>query len=62
MVLNSTLVTESSDDVSQLAKHNIIVTTLEKIWNWGRARSFWPLSYGCNCCPIEMMRAEPVSI
>jgi len=42
-------------DVQRLAQHNIIVTTLEKMWNWGRARSFWPLAYGCNCCPIEMM-------
>lgn len=42
-------------DVERLAQHNIIVTTLEKMWNWGRARSFWPLAYGCNCCPIEMM-------
>lgn len=57
MVLDRALPSESLDDVSQLAKHNIIVTTLEKIWNWGRARSFWPLSYGCNCCPIEMMAA-----
>lgn len=40
-----------------LEKNNIIFTTLEKIWNWGRAHSFWPLSYGCNCCPIEMMAA-----
>jgi len=55
MVLNHDLMTEGTDEVAHLAKHNIIVTTLEKIWNWGRARSFWPLSYGCNCCPIEMM-------
>ncbi|MEN6327773.1 MAG: NADH-quinone oxidoreductase subunit B family protein [Syntrophomonas sp.] len=40
-----------------LEKNNVIFTTLEKVWNWGRAHSFWPLSYGCNCCPIEMMAA-----
>jgi NADH-quinone oxidoreductase subunit B len=57
MVLNASRETAKQDDVEQLAHHNIIVTTLEKIWNWGRARSFWPLSYGCNCCPIEMMTA-----
>ncbi len=58
MVLNTAHAAETMDDVSQLAKHNIIVTTLEKIWNWGRARSFWPLNYGCNCCPIEMLAAS----
>ncbi len=48
----------SEDDVDHLAHHNIIVTTLEKLWNWGRARSFWPLNYGCNCCPIELLAAS----
>ncbi len=55
MVLNAGVSTGSADEAGQLEKHNIIVTTLEKLWNWSRARSFWPLSYGCNCCPIEMM-------
>lgn len=45
------------NDIEVLEKNNIIVTTLEKLFNWGRARSFWPLSYGCNCCPLEMMTA-----
>ena len=49
------LKTDAEKDVELLQKNNIIVTTLERIWNWGRAHSFWPLSYGCNCCPIEMM-------
>jgi len=55
MVLNTAAESVQPDEVEQLAQHNIIVTTLEKLFNWGRARSFWPLSYGCNCCPIEMM-------
>lgn len=43
------------NDVELLEKHNIFVTTIDKLCNWGRSHSFWPLSYGCNCCPIEMM-------
>ncbi len=58
MVLNTSPAGQAMDDVNQLAKHNIIVTTLEKIWDWGRARSFWPLNYGCNCCPIELLAAS----
>ena len=38
-----------------LAEANIFFTNLQKLFNWGRARSFWPLNYGSNCCPIEMM-------
>ncbi|MDD3890559.1 MAG: NADH-quinone oxidoreductase subunit NuoB, partial [Syntrophomonadaceae bacterium] len=48
---------QQQDDVELLSKHNILVTTVEKLWNWGRAHSFWPLNYGCNCCPIEVMAA-----
>ena len=42
-------------DVDNLAKHNIIVTTVEKVLNWGRAHSFWPVTFGLACCTIEMM-------
>ena len=40
MVLNEADNRDDSADVELLEKHNIIVTTLEKIWNWSRARSF----------------------
>ncbi|MEN2986025.1 MAG: NADH-quinone oxidoreductase subunit B family protein [Thermodesulfovibrionaceae bacterium] len=36
---------------------NIIVTTLDKIVNWGRSNSLWPLTFGLACCAIEMMAA-----
>lgn len=47
----------SDSDVEVLENNGVTITTFEKLWNWGRAHSFWPLSYGCNCCPIEMMAA-----
>ena len=34
---------------------NIVVTTIDKIANWGRANSLWPLVFGTSCCAIEMM-------
>ena len=34
---------------------NIVVTTLDKIMNWGRSNSLWPLVFGTSCCAIEMM-------
>ena len=34
---------------------NIIITSLDKIFNWARARSLWPLTFGLACCAIEMM-------
>nr|WP_324292239.1 NADH-quinone oxidoreductase subunit B family protein [uncultured Holophaga sp.] len=38
---------------------NILITTrVEKVVNWSRATSVWPLSFGLACCAIEMMAAS----
>ena len=34
---------------------NVVLATVETIFNWARSRSPWPLSYGLACCAIEMM-------
>ena len=33
----------------------ILLTTVERIVNWAREYSTWPLSMGLACCAIEMM-------
>ena len=35
--------------------NNIFITTLDKIYNWGRKRSMWPRLFGLACCAIEMI-------
>ncbi len=35
---------------------NIIVTSFDKIVNWSRSNSLWPLTFGTSCCAIEMMQ------
>lgn len=34
---------------------NIAITSLDKIYNWSRRNSLWPMMFGLACCAIEMM-------
>jgi NADH-quinone oxidoreductase subunit B len=34
---------------------NIAITTIDKIYNWGRRSSIWPMMFGLACCAIEMI-------
>jgi NADH-quinone oxidoreductase subunit B len=35
----------------------VALTTVDKLVQWGRSNSLWPLTYGLACCAIEMMAA-----
>jgi len=34
---------------------NIIVGSLDKLINWGRSNSIWPLTFATSCCGIEFV-------
>lgn len=34
---------------------NILITTVDELFNWARLYSLWPLTFGIACCAIEMM-------
>ena len=36
-------------------KPNLIITSLDKIYNWSRKNSCWPMMFGLACCAIEMI-------
>ncbi|KKM11908.1 NADH dehydrogenase [Clostridiales bacterium PH28_bin88] len=42
----------------ELVRKNIILTTVDKVFNIARANSLWPVGFGLACCAIEMMAAN----
>ena len=36
----------------------VAITTLDRLYNWGRRSSVWPLMFGLACCAIEMIVAQ----
>lgn len=39
-------------------KGAVSVTTLDRLYNWGRRSSVWPMMFGLACCAIEMIAAQ----
>jgi NAD(P)H-quinone oxidoreductase subunit K len=47
------IISPSSYGVTQELSENIILTTLDDLYNWARLSSLYPLLYGTACCLIE---------
>ena len=43
----------SRNKVTQDLSENVILTTVDDLYNWARLSSLWPLLYGTACCFIE---------
>jgi len=43
------------DEHTKALPPNVIITALDKVINWSRVSSIWPVTFGLACCAIEMM-------
>jgi NADH-quinone oxidoreductase subunit B len=39
-------------------RQNVLLTSVDKLVNWARKSSLWPVAFGLACCAIEMMAAS----
>ena len=37
---------------------NVLVTSVDYVFNWARKGSIWPLTFGLACCAIEMIASS----
>ena len=45
-------------DIPSDLESAVAITTLDRLYNWGRRSSVWPLMFGLACCAIEMIAAQ----
>lgn len=42
-------------DIPEELQNQVTVTTLDRVYNWSRRSSIWPMMFGLACCAIEMI-------
>jgi NADH-quinone oxidoreductase subunit B len=55
MIDTSTTGLITVDEHTKILPPNVIITALDKVVNWSRVSSIWPVTFGLACCAIEMM-------
>ena len=43
--------------IEGVLQEGFVTTTLDKVINWTRTGSMWPMTFGLACCAVEMIHA-----
>ena len=43
--------------IEGVLKEGFVTTSVDKLVNWSKTGSLWPMTFGLACCAIEMMHA-----
>ena len=48
--------------IDGILNEGFVTTTADKLINWTRTGSMWPMTFGLACCAVEMMHRVPATI
>ena len=60
--LNQTLVEPSQDKIltavsDEMSNKGFVIGQADKLFNWAKSGSLWPMTFGLACCAVEMMHS-----